>query len=65
MKKKIDLSNYHEDEQGWFYYTNDYGETANPYDLSQISRIGKGEFMKSKTYVKFKKNRFKYKNSLG
>ncbi len=65
MGNKIDLSRYHEDESGWFYYTNGFGETANPYDLSQRERVSSGEFMKSKTYVKLKKDRFKYKNSLG
>ena len=65
MGNKIDLSSYHEDESGWFYYTNNYGEVANPYDLSQRDRIMSGEFRKSKTYVKLKKDRFKYKNSLG
>ncbi len=61
---KIKKNRYREDENGWFYYTNRYGEVSNPYDLSQRSRVLSGEFVQSKTYVKFKKNRFKYKNSL-
>ena len=63
-KGDIDLSHYHEDETGWFFYTNGFGERANPYDLSQRKLVESGHFMKSKSYVKFKPNRFKYNNSL-
>ena len=59
------LKDYQEDEQGWFYYTNKFGEVANPYDLSQVNRSLKGEYRESKTYVKLKKTRFRFKNSLG